>query len=426
MSSPVDKIKYIAYGVLVVMPIYNDSPLCSVLGYYGRSPVAIVSLVGCLGYLFHYRESIREIRCGQFLARLLRLCCYLVVINIIAALIWLVVGGQAKILGENIVVKEIKGIIIAVSICAYLLVIENLSAGITRQLALKPFVTAFILLTIVAIVELATMPNAFTFLHYSQEAYWRPRLLSPESSTTSLQIIVYGGVTLYYGVTYLKKKHLFWILPSISLLGASTGSKSLMVSILVFAAIVIGSKFRYLKSKSKLAIGLTCCLIGIYLLITLTNYVISDFSKFTSIVSRSYSMVVGILLSVVFPFGMGNALYLHFYPQALRRLYHIIPSYLNRSEINSWINATSDYAISAKSGVVQYGLYWGVLGTIYFTHAVILAFKTIYKKFDSNPLILAILITTLLGIALWDQFDSQYCVFALLALADFEPLDEAA
>lgn len=169
---------YIFYCLLIILPIWQDSPLVSILGSYGYSIVPLLSLITIIPYLFLTARD-QLVSKGSFTDVWCKLTFYLVVLNFVADLIWLLSGNSYVLRGEDIVAKSIRGILTALSIGCYLIIVSHLSKSFDEERVVRPFFWTFVILSIVAVVEFTQLPNALPFAHYSGIfPYNRPRLLT--------------------------------------------------------------------------------------------------------------------------------------------------------------------------------------------------------------------------------------------------------
>lgn len=418
MNRP-SKFDYILYCALTVLPIYIDSPLGTYMGAYGYSltPFVSVVLLVCRIALGRWKNDTR----GAVTRKTWLLVIYLIGVNLIALLYWGSTGGAQFLYGENVFLKAAKGCITAGSFACYLTLANDLRTGLNEEQALRPFLFAYMILCIVAIVESSQIPYALADVHFNgQMPYWRPRLLCMESSWTAIQIIVYGGASMYYFSGPKKSKAgVCLVTVSLLLLVLTTGSKSLQLAALI--AVVIGLAYGLRRDARWILVALPIVMVlTVYPEIVgniATNF-LSDVTEHTSTATRSYSIVVALLVAITHPFGVGNALYLYYYPQALIGNLSLVPSNFNMSEVLGWIGQSTDESMGAKSALFQYGLYGGIVAIAVLTMIMWEALKAI-KAGSSNRVLLVSAILACMAIVLWDSFDAQYCFWALIGLADY-------
>jgi hypothetical protein len=409
----------------VILPIYLDSPLAPYLGVYGYSLAPAVSVVTLIAYVLLGRwKNVPGKMVGKVSREIWLLAIYLVAMNFIGLLYWSLTGGAEHLYGVEIYQKAIRGCIIVASSACYLTLLDRLRLGIDEERVIRPFVIAFGILCIVAVVEYVQMPYALAGVHFSGTMpYWRPRLLCTESSQTALQIIVYGGSSLYYFVAPWKNKSLFlFTAVAILLLIITTGSKSLQVAMLI--GTVIGMAYALRRdARWVLALMLVVLLLIVnpWLVEDIANGFANDIENFTSVATRTYTMIVALLVAITHPLGVGNALYLYYYPQALMENLRFISDGFNVGEILTYVNGSTDYALAAKSALFQYGLYGGLIGMGLLLVMMFQAIKALRMITKSNILTVVGLLACF-AVALWDSFDTQYCFWAFIGLANYYEL----
>lgn len=412
--------QYVLYCLFAILPIYQDSPLALYAGAYGYSIVPAVSIVLVIPIYWLCRGR----RDGVFTTGWGRLIIYLLFINLIAVLVWHLTGHGEVIRGESIIFKAIKGYAFTVSAYAYLVIMRTLSHDLSESQACRPFVMAFLILAVVAIIELMQMPYALEWLHASGAfPYWRPRLLSTEASWTTMLIAVYGGVSVhYYRKVVNNNLGLLWVMPSLILMLMTSRSKALIIvtimALLVLWIWMLCRDVRYI---------LIAPVVGVLVVATgswshLEAMLVSDISQFTSVSTRVYSWIVSVIYMIHYPLGTGNALYVDLYSNMLIDridLLELLPFNTNPNEILAYArNTTSDAGLSAKSALLQYGMYWGFLGSGGFIYLFKRADKAIRER--GNLFILrAVLLIEFVGICFFASIDYEYELFSLMALCDW-------
>lgn len=408
----------IMYSLMIVLPIVGDSILSRWMGAFGLSVMPALSTVLIIPYAVMNRDVFY---CDRRLKYLIALLLLLVVVNVLTDSIWLLTGGELIIRGENVCIKSAKGVLTFSAIIFYLLIVSNLSEGISEEQAFRPFAIALVILALIAFIELFTMPNALPWAHEAGGfPYWRVRLLTIESSTTAPQIIIYGGLSLYYAWEILKNRKL--TVACVLLLGFltfSSSSKTLMVCILIIPAIVFVHYILHNKSRIKLLAEIAVALIPIaYVLVDrLSEAMQMDLARYTSITTRVYMGLIGIRYAAMYPFGTGSALYLKLYPDMLIERLGLIKSLRlgNASEIMRLAkDSASDYGLSTKSGITQYGLYWGLVGSCVFLTGMIKTYNEAYKK-TGSVILLSVCILAMLTLCFTNDFDHQYEYWALFS-----------
>lgn len=376
-------LNYYIYIVLVLLIIYQDSPFGLVAGAFGYSFLPILSILLCGIYIVINNG---KLKINMYIRKLMYLYIYLCIISVIALVIWVIQGNSSVILGEDIVIKSVKVLIYFLSYILFLIVVYNITENITEEQFLKPIVFVLLLITIICIIETFNMPNAFSFLHFNgRKTYTRIRLLSKESSWTTMTIYVYGLLSLYYSVVIKKRKSILVLVVSCLLvLITLTSSKTLMISIFISIIIALVLNFKRLERKTLIRAGLII-LIGILSCIILSRKLmlaIVSSLRWSSIPTRIYTILIGIIIGLRYPFGTGTAVYLKIFPGYLSKYYYLLDKYDKGhalKEINQYINAISDQSVTVKSGLLQYNMYWGILGTIFF---LFILYNFVYKRLN--------------------------------------------
>lgn len=393
----------LVYSIIVLIIIYQDSPLVFILGSSGYSLLPVISIVMMLERLYSKRF---RIRLKGFDGGLFKLFGYLTLVSLISIIFWLLSGRGIIVLGENIVIKTLKGLLNFLGIVCFVYCMHDYSKSFTKKQITAPFYYVLIFMTVICIIESFLLPNAFNFLHFTgQIPYGRIRLLTKESSWTTLLIYIYSVLSLYYGLYVCKSKKIIatTIICFVVLL-YYTSSKTLMLAVLLSVVVVFVLN---IKKMSKKAIVLSVLLLILIffaysVLWSKLQDSISISMQYTSIPTRIYTTTIGLLIGVVYPFGTGTALYMYIFPDFLKRFLYVFNYFpeiteRNLSEINYYINATSDEAVSVKSGFLQYNMYWGIVGTIAVIKMIVkYCIKPLGDNTDTLLIKMCVIISTLL------------------------------
>lgn len=374
---------FIIYCFLIILPIYKDSPLQAYLGSLGETLIPIVNIFG-LGYLLLKRKVIMNGVVRHFA----KLGIYLAFISYMALMVYYLSNNVMILYGEHLFVKPIKVLGKYYSYVIYLCLLCSLMHSLTIRQIFSPIVFTAFLLTGIGIVEKVVAPDAFLGLHFDGLHYDRLRLLTKEASWTTMLIFNYSVLSIFYAL-YSRND---FLLASLSLnsvvLIFINDSKSFFVLLLVviFCTIVcLFRKKKYLLQSIIFTLGLSL-LCYIFLWEKFYLSLMSDINHFTSLATRGYTIYVGCIGGLVYPFGVGGGVYLSVLPQLLEGNLNVLNMFsfkLNLSEIYGMISATSsDYGLTIKSGIVQYNLYWGVFGTI----VLFMIFSKILKKLKKSTI----------------------------------------
>lgn len=408
------KLNYLIYFLLTVLIIYQDSPLGLFMGAFGYSLMPTINIILCVVYIM-LRGG--KIKIEPYVRGLLYLFAYLCVVSVVAVIVWIALGKPSTLLGEDIIIKSIKVLMYFFSYISFLILMNMLTKGFTEEQFLKPIYFVLLLITLICIVEYFTMPNAFSFLHFTgNKTYNRIRLLSKESSWTTMTVYVYSLLSIYYGVAVKKKKSILVIsLICITILLALTSSKTLIIAVFISIAVLLLLNSRNMTRSAVLrSFGILVIAILTYMVLsTKLSSAIESSLQWSSIPTRIYTTLIGLVIGLKFPFGTGTALYLSLFPSFLSKYYYLLSDYdtgYALREINSYIHATSDETVAAKSGLLQYNMYWGIIGSIVFIYFL---YKFVYRKLaliKSEYILLlklGIIVTTILLISSVD-FTFEY------------------
>lgn len=377
---------YFIYWLLALLPIYQDSPLSGVLGAAGYTLILPVALILYLAIIFMVQKG--HIKREVETKGLFKLGEWLLVISFVGLIVWVMLGNSLTFVGEFLPIKAIKVWLqyIAFPIYAYDMIfcIKRLRGP---EQIFKPVIVALVILTIIAILERAQIPYAFQNLHFfGIFPYWRIRLLTVESSYTALLIYVYAGLSIYYGYGYKKRIVLATSLICYGLLVATSGSRSMIVSIALALICYVLIAAKKLNRRTIVGLLFVAILFVVFAEIMLPRIVAiseSDISNYTSIATRLYTGLLGLMIGIVFPFGVGGAAYLGVFQHALSNYLSIfdkLPIRLNTLEVAYLASSQTDVALTVKSGILHYNMYWGVVGSIY----LIRIFKKLSDRLNSR------------------------------------------
>lgn len=359
---------------------------------------------------------------------------YLIGINIVVLFIYVTILNQPTvILEQNILLKSIKGILYFLFICLYVMNVNTYINKIPKEHIFKPFNIASILIFAILILEIS-FPGIFNQIFHNGQEYNRIRLLTSESSFTAAMIFIYPIMSIYYYKyeNISKNKSMCFIFMLIIFI-LTSGSKSILINIPIALIILfLGVLIRKILYKSERKINLVKTIgiiisIGISIvlftpkIIELAGYLQRDLQEYTSIITRFYTILIGFIIMIKFPFGIGNAIYLKVFPEMLSKyLYMISGKGYNLMEINGFINSKSDDLLSVKSGIGQYSMYWGVIGTIIFISFIIKIYKNLFKcNFQGKYLLLMLYLITAVGIVDFIYFDSNYEIWAMIVVIQY-------
>ena len=381
---------------LVVLPIYQDSPFSIFLGAAGYAVLMPLSLIFIVVYIVVKSRVPKNPR----LTELMRLGYYLCCISFVSIIAWCALGNSLTVVGELLPIKAIKVCLQYFSYSAYIALVLICVRKVGTECLERYAYFTLLVLTGICLIELKQIPYALQAIHFAGTfPYWRVRLLTVESSWTAMMIYVYSIISLCYGVKIRKKSVVWSSVLCIGILILSSGSKTLMVSVAIILVLYVAFSLKHLNEKTQWKImgGLFIGVLAIVVLSpTLIHAVQADIEQFTSIATRGYTALVSMGIGITIPIGVGGAVYLGVFQYALKKflfLFNLLPVKLNVSEVESLAFSKTDAALTAKSGLLQRNMYWGIFGTMYLLHNFALVSKTLRKKRVKN--------NTLLRAAFW-------------------------
>lgn len=415
---------YFFYCVMIILPIWQDSPLSGLMGSYGYSIVPVLSLTASVPFAVICIRKKLSYK-GTFAYSWLQLLMFLVLVNIVANVLWLVFGGAYQLRSEDIVAKSVKGIVTAGSIAAYLMITTYMARQLREEAVVRPFVIAFAILAVVSIVEYSQLPNALPFAHYAGVfPYNRLRFLTIEASWTTLLIIVYGGMTIHYFTSVRRSRVCLAVtVVSVVFMVSTTTSKSLLVMVIIAVPttmiILCKRDVRWILTLIFIILAVTA---NPFILDRLQELFVADIENYTSTATRTLTNGASLAYSIIFPFGTGNALYLHFFPEMLQCIAEYFSKLgisFNLTEINNYITSSDDFGMSAKSAILQYGLYWGIVGSVLFVRAIYRSCKSCWHDPRTSVALKITAVLSFISILAFMTFDSQYEFFSLMVVVDY-------
>ena len=362
---------------------------------------------------------------GKHEKKLVNLALILLIIDTISIFV-MTITEQTYSLGEYLPIKTVKGYMFFATDVILLVLLVNLQSKLDERKIYYPFYITFIILFIIFIVEIIN-PDILNVFHRNTsyyEMHGRLRMLTSEASNTSTLIILYFVLALYYSNYIIKRKIISAILVGmLILLLLFSSSKGLIVTIIASLSIIMIFKTK-MKRKYKVILMIAFGISLTYFIPMIINMFSQDIYEYTSTVTRFYCIANAMILSLSYPIGLGNGLYLPMYIQALSNNYNKLESFspnMNLNEIYSYVNAVDDTNIGAKSGIFQYAIYWGILGTIYFLKFLYDLYKEVKNKVNIGSTMLQFgLLFLFISITFFIDFDCKYEVFTFISVIIYE------
>ena len=330
--------------------------------------------------------------------------------------------NQLYSVGEYLPVKTIKGYAFFITNVLFLILLTNIQDKLSKKKIFFPFYIAFTLLFVVLLVENIN-PNLLNRFHVDTsffKMHGRIRLLTAESSYTMTLIGLYFLLAYYY-TKYLKNNKILSIIVIFMLIVFMmlNTSKGLITAAFISGAIILLSS-KKIRKKHKIWMILCFIVISIFLIPYIMELFKQDIDKYTSTITRTYCIINAMILSIIYPLGLGNGMYIPMYTRILNNNYYKLKNIsvsLNTGEIYRIANATRDTNIGAKSGIFQYAIYWGSIGTIYFLSFLYDLYKGLKNCLQKDSLLLQFgLIFLVTSITFVIDFDCKYEIFAYISV----------
>lgn len=380
---PAIRLNYIIYILLIVSPIYLDSPFALVLGAAGNSPAFVLCylLLACLVL------NTRKIEVPELANKIIKLSFYVLIVGFVVNFAYMYSAGDHMFASYSVINKNFFVFLQMLSYPIYLILICYFGKSLDCRQIFLPIVITFVFLGAFCVAEFSQLPNAFDFLHFRQPCpYHRVRLLTRESSWTASIILNFFVLSLYYTtIIPNKRKLLLLIIPSSLVLFFLSSSKNLLTASGIFILLSFFFMGRNLKKNDILKFGMILVAFifsAQWVYSRLSILLLRDIENYTSTATRLYSLVSGLYVCIRYPFGVGGGLWQKYFIDVMNDNLIFVKNYFpafNYSEVLFYCSNLSKEA-TAKSGLVQHGMYWGIVGTIYF----VMALRKFYKKIKTS------------------------------------------
>ncbi|OME80787.1 hypothetical protein BK120_19140 [Paenibacillus sp. FSL A5-0031] len=412
---------------LLVLTVYQDFPLVNMIGEIGRSPIILLVplFVLCeIGLLAKHKRVMHGSMLQKYIFGFILYLCFIS----IAYLLIQFIQGSYSFGSESLLGKAIKVLIYFVLILLYIRHMQLVFSKITSFKTLYGcFLAIVTLLTVIMILELMSMPNAFTYLHAGSNPYWRVRMLTSESSTTGSIVVVYASILVYltkylnsFGKTltivYASGFFLFYLF--------ITGSKGFMI-ISLFTLVVTMIKFLDFRKKKNFVL-LISVVLAMYMFITnfsagLVSSFSNDIENYTSSYTRMGTIIIALITVFHNPLGVGTGAYLMYFDKyvndSISMMSHFYYNTFGISQINAGEllqYSGSDKNLGVKSGFFQWIMFGGLFAVVFF---YLLAKNLIVKVKSSSILFLALvfILFSMLLVSLEIKYEI-WLLFAFISL----------
>lgn len=412
-------ISYALYFIFVIFTIYQDSPFSLFLGAAGYALVMPLTLI-----MFILIVVLNNFKVCKFeeINTFWMLMLWVVFSSVLGIVLWVVFGNPITVVNEFLPYKAFKTWVQLLTYPMYIYIMLFCLNRINDvQQIFAPLFVALIIMTVVCVFESFQLPNAFESIHFAGIfPYYRIRLLTMESSSTSIQIYIYGGMLLYYSIAYERRFVFFVTAACCVYLIAETTSKALLIAVIiaVLAYFCIRIKKISLKILRRLLLVIALSVVIGYTMLPKLIYLLqSDITYYTSVISRSFTSILGLGIGIVFPFGVGCGAYLGFFQKALKKFVPYIRRFripFNLIELEGLANQNTDLALTVKSGLFQLNLYWGILGSVIFVRMIYRVYKKLKREnLPCNELLQAIFFAATF-LSLFEHINFEY--WLLLAI----------
>jgi hypothetical protein len=412
---------------LLVLTVYQDFPLVNMIGEIGRSPIILLLPLFVFCEIAMLAKHKRVMHGSVLQKYLLGFILYLSFISILYLLIQFIQGSYS-FGSEGLLAKGIKVLIYFVLILLY---IRHMQLVFSKIKSFKTLYGCFFavvtLLTVIMILELLSIPNAFMSFHSGNNPYWRVRLLTSESSTTGSIIVVYSSILVYL------TRYLSGFARTLSIVYASgfflfylfvTGSKGFMI-ISLLTLVVTMIKFLDFRKKKNFILLLSVVL-AMYMFITnfsagLVSSFSNDIENYTSSYTRMGTIIIALATVFHNPLGVGTGAYLMYFDKYVNDSISLMSHFYYNTFGISQINAGdllqysgSDKNLGVKSGFFQWVMFGGIISVLFF---YLLAKNLIIKVKSSSILFLALIfiLFSMLMVSLEIKYE-VWLLFAFISL----------
>jgi hypothetical protein len=419
------KLREIFLFIILLFTVYQDFPLKNVFGEIARSPI-----VFCLPIFGLYFVLNPKIKLSQYSKYFLLYILYIIVVTLIHLFFLIITNQEIYFLGENILIKAIKmAIYPLVAFVYYQFVYTFLNKNENRfNILFKILFALEVLLVIYMIFEVyySKTPHPFmTFLHSSNDKYWRIRLLTFEESWIGTVITIISFTTIYLSIylnksARIKRLVLFTSIFFIGYYTIKSESKGYMLLFLV-STLPMLIKSLYLNKKTRnllIVSGAFIFISGVYVFFSLEHYVSEQLYTSVSFGTRFSSYLAAIKNFIYHPFGVGWGPHLYYYTNSLRSVIESTEmSNFNLGEVKGYLETSK--SLSSKTYFFNNLVYGGVPFLLFFYLFFIKRIFTLSKIKAKHLMLLKIpLLFIILSSFLYVTFEIKYEVWFFLAFVD--------
>ena len=225
----------------------------------------------------------------------------------------------------------------------------------------------------------------FIYERYFLKEIGRIKLLTPEPSGAGLLISIIFFITFYINRKIIIR---FLIICIYLIILYYTGSKGAVLCLLISFLVYIIISFKKHMKLMFFLLFLVILFFKLFFYEKIINLFIVDLEKYTSLTTRSWSIITAIVTTLIFPFGSsGSYLFTYsFFGEIVKKIYMYLFPRLNYSEIDFMLK-TGMY-LAPKAGIF-FGILISGIGYIYMLISI---FKYLYKNLKIEKILIILLI----------------------------------
>ncbi len=335
----------------------------SMIGEYYLLPIS------CLIYFFKKKECLNKI------SKVYKNCIlYFVIISVFMNVIFYILLNKIEIYGELFLIKSIHLLLHFI----FQFISINALFYIFKQLKFKN-------IKLILNINFIFLTCYYLYERYLLKEIGRIKLLASEPSIAGYLISIVFLMTFYVNRKIIIR---FLITFIYLVILYNIGSKGSVLCLLISFIIYMSINF---KKNKKLMIFLcfsTILFFRLFFYQKIINLFIIDLERYTSLVTRSWSIITAIVVTLLFPFGnSGGYLFTYsFFGEIIKKFYIYLFPKLNYSEID-FILKTGIY-LAPKAGIF-FGILVSGTGYIYMLVSIL---KYLYKNLKNEKILCILLI----------------------------------
>lgn len=413
--------------ILLFLATYQDFFLVNIVGEIGRSPIFLLLPFFIIGEILNIKY--RKIKWTKLQKYLCLYIIYTFVIGTIYVLIYFLKGVYVY-LNEDILFKFMKGQVYLIIIFLFYRHCYLLFSITKLRNIFRAFFINLVILNIIMFMEYFSMPNAWSWLHSSNEPYYRIRLLTVESSWTGTIYLIYSAIALYLSNILFKgfrvKTYMLIIIISLLTYVTLTGSKGFFI-VFVLSLLFFAGKFINIFKISMKNIVFSSFLLGctlvLFMLMKDEFYIsfMSDIEKYTSVSTRLGLFIAAIKVFLTNPFGVGTGVYIVLLSENIQdiigvlgevflTLFNVLP---NLDELQRLTSTTKGLAI--KSSFFNWLVQGGIGALLYFFYTS----KVTNQVTKNNKILRFCLIFVIISVFSFVNLEIKYEIWVFIAFIDW-------